>query len=160
MYQVKKQLQDAIKKLKSEWGINEVKREDLAAVLDKVVAALDRAAQLPVAPVPEKGIEIVDGYTLNYTSQPNIIEGNAPYYAKPAFGVYNGSIFMCFYDVKGRISYGKNSEGVSASSFMSGKLLNDGTSLCYFSPGIADGQRDTIIRTSGYFEGNDPTFIV
>lgn len=51
MYQVKKQLQDAIKKLKSDWGINEVKREDLAAVLEKVVAALDRAAQLPVAPV-------------------------------------------------------------------------------------------------------------
>lgn len=54
MQQVKKQLQDAIKKLKSDWGINEVKREDLAAVLEKVVAALDRAAQLPVAPVPEK----------------------------------------------------------------------------------------------------------
>ena len=51
MQQVKKQLQDAIKKLKAEWGINEVKREDLAAVLEKVVAALDRAAQLPVAPV-------------------------------------------------------------------------------------------------------------
>ena len=50
MQQVKKQLQDAIKELKSEWGINEVKREDLAAVLDKVVAALDRAAQLPAQP--------------------------------------------------------------------------------------------------------------
>ena len=50
MQQVKKQLQDAIKKLKAEWGINEVKREDLAAVLEKVVAALDRAAQLPVVP--------------------------------------------------------------------------------------------------------------
>ena len=52
MQQVKKQLQDAIAELKSGWGINEVKREDLAAVLDKVVAALDRAAQLPVAPEP------------------------------------------------------------------------------------------------------------
>ena len=52
MQQVKKQLQDAIAELKSEWGINEVKREDLAAVLDKVVAALDRAAQLPVVPAP------------------------------------------------------------------------------------------------------------
>ena len=52
MQQVKKELQDAIKELKSEWGINEVKREDLAAVLEKVVAALDRAAQLPVAPAP------------------------------------------------------------------------------------------------------------
>ena len=51
MQQVKKQLQDAIKKLKSDWGINEVKREDLASVLEKVVAALDRAAQLPVTPV-------------------------------------------------------------------------------------------------------------
>lgn len=51
MQQVKKQLQDAIAELKSGWGINEVKREDLAAVLEKVVAALDRAAQLPVAPV-------------------------------------------------------------------------------------------------------------
>ena len=50
MQQVKKQLQDAIKKLKAEWGINEVKREDLAAVLEKVVAAVDRAAQLPKQP--------------------------------------------------------------------------------------------------------------
>lgn len=47
MQQVKKQLQDAIAELKSGWGINEVKREDLAAVLDKVVAAVERAAQLP-----------------------------------------------------------------------------------------------------------------
>ena len=52
MQQVKKQLQDAIAELKSGWGINEVKREDLAAVLEKVVAAVDRAAQLPVAPAP------------------------------------------------------------------------------------------------------------
>ena len=52
MQQVKKQLQDAIAELKSGWGINEVKREDLAAVLEKVVAAVDRAAQLPVAPSP------------------------------------------------------------------------------------------------------------
>lgn len=50
MQQVKKQLQDAIAELKSGWGINEVKREDLAAVLEKVVAALDRAAQLPAQP--------------------------------------------------------------------------------------------------------------
>ena len=50
MQQVKKQLQDAIKKLKAEWGINEVKREDLAAILEKVVAAVDKAAQLPVVP--------------------------------------------------------------------------------------------------------------
>ena len=55
MQQVKKQLQDAIKKLKSDWGINEVKREDLAAVLEKVVAAWDRAAQLPVVPEPVGG---------------------------------------------------------------------------------------------------------
>lgn len=48
MQQVKKQLQDAIAELKSGWGINEVKREDLAAVLEKVVAALDRAAALPL----------------------------------------------------------------------------------------------------------------
>ena len=57
MQQVKKQLQDAIKKLKSDWGINEVKREDLAAVLDKVVAALDRAAALPVQPDVKESID-------------------------------------------------------------------------------------------------------
>lgn len=50
MQQVKKQLQDAIAELKSGWGINEVKREDLAAVLEKVVAAVERAAQLPAQP--------------------------------------------------------------------------------------------------------------
>ena len=55
MQQVKKQLQDAIAELKSGWGVNEVKREDLAAVLEKVVAALDRAAQLPVVPEPVGG---------------------------------------------------------------------------------------------------------
>ena len=160
MQQVKKQLQDAIAELKSGWGINEVKREDLAAVLEKVVAALDRAAQLPVAPAPQKGLEIVDGYTISYRSQPNIVDTYAPPSAKPAFGYYNGSVFMCFYDASGEISYGRNSEGVSASSFLMGKLLNDGISLCYFSPGRVDGPSDTIIRTGGIFDGGDPSFIV
>lgn len=81
MQQVKKQLQDAIKKLKSDWGINEVKREDLAAVLEKVVAALDRAAQLPVAPVqPEYvgGVIVAEkkyadgsGFPIEYMAAPS-----------------------------------------------------------------------------------------
>lgn len=47
MQQIKKELQQTIAKLKSEWGINNFSLQDLAAVLEKVVAALDRAAQLP-----------------------------------------------------------------------------------------------------------------
>lgn len=48
MQQVKKQLQDAIKELKSEWGIQNANREKLASILEKVSAAVDRAAALPL----------------------------------------------------------------------------------------------------------------
>lgn len=48
MQQVKKELQDAIKELKSEWGIQNANREKLASILEKVSAAVDRAAALPL----------------------------------------------------------------------------------------------------------------
>lgn len=79
MQQVKKQLQDAIAELKSGWGINEVKREDLAAVLEKVVAALDRAAQLPVAPARPKYVGGVIVAVKKFDDEGlNIEDGNAP----------------------------------------------------------------------------------
>lgn len=50
MQQIKQELQQTIAKLKGEWGINNFSLQDLAAILEKVVAAVDRAAQLPVVP--------------------------------------------------------------------------------------------------------------
>ena len=50
MQQIKEELQQTIAKLKSEWGINNFSLQDLAAILEKVVAAVDKAAQLPVVP--------------------------------------------------------------------------------------------------------------
>lgn len=50
MQQIKQELQKTIAQLKSEWGINNFSLQDLAAILEKVVAAVDRAAQLPVVP--------------------------------------------------------------------------------------------------------------
>ena len=67
---------------------------------------------------------------------------------------------MYFYDVNGSTSYDRNSEGIMASDFLRGKFLNDGASLCYFSPGIENGPSDRVLRTSGYFVGEDPSFHV
>lgn len=50
MQQIKQELQKTIAQLKSEWGINNFSLQDLAAILEKVVAAVDKSAQLPVAP--------------------------------------------------------------------------------------------------------------
>lgn len=93
MQQVKKQLQDAIAELKSGWGINEVKREDLAAVLEKVVAALDRAAQLPVAPAKtdfEGGVIVV---VKKYSDEEHfsVEDGNAPLGSIPVLYGTRGS---------------------------------------------------------------------
>ena len=55
MQQIKKELQQTIAKLKGEWGINNFSLQDLAAILEKVVAAVDKAAQLPVVPAPVGG---------------------------------------------------------------------------------------------------------
>lgn len=82
MQQVKKQLQDAIAELKSGWGINEVKREDLAAVLEKVVAAVDRAAQLPV---PDGGGDFDKYFRRVVLARTSYVEeGNAPSPCYPA----------------------------------------------------------------------------
>ena len=161
MQQVKKQLQDAIKKLKSDWGINEVKREDLAAVLEKVVAALDRAAQLPVA-----GPAVIDGYTIRYNSTPNIIEGRAPVGAKPALGVsYNGSgsseqtgAYYVFFDEQTRKSYSQSSEGINASDLIRDKILCDGNTFCYWST-IFDYPFN-IVRSGGAFSDTYTSFEV
>lgn len=161
MQQVKKQLQDAIAELKSGWGINEVKREDLAAVLDKVVAALDRAAQLPVA-----GPAVIEGYTIRYNSTPNIIEGRAPVGAKPALGVsYNGNesfdatgAYYVFFDAQTKKSYSQNSEGINASDFIRDKILCDGYTFCYRTSMSDDPFK--IVRRGGDFSDERPSIIV
>ena len=115
MQQVKKQLQDAIKKLKAEWGINEVKREDLAAVLEKVVAALDRAAQLPVAPAKTdfEGGVIVAVKKYSDEESFSVEDGNAPRGSIPVLygprGSYNPQILM--YNTFSRKMYRYTNEG-------------------------------------------------
>ena len=116
MYQVKKQLQDAIKKLRSDWGINEVKREDLAAVLDKVVAALDRAAQLPE---PDGGGDFglcflrVDVIGRDFSVPINKNE-NATVWSTPAVKITSAPSMQVqagFFDSLSRIFYIKDNNG-------------------------------------------------
>ena len=126
MQQVKKQLQDAIKKLKSDWGINEVKREDLAAVLEKVVAALDRAAQLPV---PDGGgdfdkhffrVVVVDRGHYNET------DGTAPGGCYPALAVHTHGpmqAYMGFFELGTNNFYDRDENGRTFDDLARGRLL-------------------------------------
>ena len=144
MQQVKKKLQDAIKKLKADWGINEVKREDLAAVLDKVVAALDRAAQLPVAPAPaESNFDkyffrvIVVGYGA-ITYEGNQASGSC----YPAVRVTQTGPMMVskgFFDPISKTFYNRDSNGKEFDTLAQGRMLFnrkvffriDGSGLAY-----------------------------
>ena len=157
MQQVKKQLQDAIAELKSGWGINEVKREDLAAILEKVVAAVDRAAQLPVVPDSVGGVKIVEGYTLTYRAAPEIFDYNAPTTAKPAIGISNGNVIRVFFDADNKRSYSRNNEGELALEFFRDKILCDGNTLNYIS---CLGGEEKVLRASGTFIGEDSSFFV
>ena len=129
MQQVKKQLQDAIKKLKSDWGINEVKREDLAAVLDKVVAALDRAAQLPVAPVPVGGV--IHGSILSYSDVDYEPTEEAPDGAVPAYMRSSNlqGFAVGFYDEENRYLNTKDKNGNYADYGIGKNLLEYQRSL-------------------------------
>lgn len=128
MYQVKKQLQDAIKKLKSEWGINEVKREDLAAVLDKVVAALDRAAQLPVAPSPAGRdfdkhffrVVVVGRDKYNYQGRGS--QGNG-YPAVAVFEQGPMQVYKGFFDLITKNFYELDTNGNSLENLAGGRML-------------------------------------
>lgn len=128
MQQVKKQLQDAIKKLKSEWGINEVKREDLAAVLDKVVAALDRAAQLPE---PDGGGDFglcflrVDVIGRDFRVPIDKIE-NAPAWSTPAVKIKSDpsmEVQAGFFDSRLRLFYIKDNKGKKFNEIARTKVL-------------------------------------
>lgn len=128
MQQVKKQLQDAIKKLKAEWGINEVKREDLAAVLEKVVAALDRAAQLPVAPAPA-GLDfdkhffrvvVVGKNKYNYQGDGSMGSGY------PALAVNNTGpmmVYKGFFDLLTKSFYERDDNGRTLDDLTQGRML-------------------------------------
>lgn len=128
MQQVKKQLQDAIKKLKSGWGINEVKREDLAAVLEKVVAAVERAAQLPE---PDGGGDFdkcflrVDVISKNAPVADflgeNAAEGSTP--AVKIKGLPPMSIRMGFFDAEQNKFHIRNSEGKLFEEILNGRVL-------------------------------------
>ena len=128
MQQVKKQLQDAIAELKSGWGINEVKREDLAAVLDKVVAALDRAAQLPVAPAPA-GLDfdkhffrvvVVGRDKYNYQGSGSMGGGY------PAIAVHTTGpmqAYKGFFDLQTKNIFERNEDGLTLDDLAQGRLL-------------------------------------
>ena len=123
MQQVKKQLQDAIKNLKSDWGINEVKREDLAAVLEKVVAALDRAAQLPVVPEPVgvviHGIILSDS-DVDYQPTEEAPDGAVPAYMRDS---HLQGFFAGFYDEENRYLYTKDKNGNHADDVIGKNFL-------------------------------------
>lgn len=136
MQQVKKQLQDAIKKLKSEWGINEVKREDLAAVLEKVVAALDRAAQLPVAPAPA-GLDF-DKYFCRAVvvgrGQFQMEDRNATETCYPAIGVVETNPLQAydgFFGPMSRNLYTRNQNGLSFEEVVNGRMCYNRKSFFY-----------------------------
>ena len=124
MQQVKKQLQDAIKKLKADWGINEVKREDLSAVLEKVVAALDRAAQLPVADgEPFGGVihgRILSDSDVDYEPTEEAPDGAVPAYKRDS----NLQGFTVgFYDEEKRYLYMEDKNGNYADDVIAKNLL-------------------------------------
>lgn len=126
MQQVKKQLQDAIAELKSGWGINEVKREDLAAVLEKVVAALDRAAQLPVVPTqPEYVGGVIRGVVIKEHEVDYETDTRASIGAVPAFlkKTSEGGFNLGFYDPGSRIFYKRSYKGLLPSDTISNCLI-------------------------------------
>lgn len=128
MQQVKKQLQDAIAELKSGWGINEVKREDLAAVLEKVVAAVDRAAQLPVAPAPAPAESNFDKYFFRavLTDNATIVYSDAPKPCYPAIYVYQTGPCKArdgFLDPDTGNIYERDQNGNYLSSIIKGRLI-------------------------------------
>lgn len=123
MQQVKKQLQDAIAELKSGWGINEVKREDLAAVLEKVVAAVERAAQLPVAPVPVGGVihgRILSESDVDYEPTEEAPEGAVPAYMRNS-NLQGFSVG--FYDEGKKYLYWKDKNGNYADDVIAKNFL-------------------------------------
>lgn len=128
MQQVKKQLQDAIADLKSGWGINEVKREDLAAVLEKVVAAVERAAQLPL---PDGGgdfdkcflrVDVISKHAsvADFLGE-NAAEGSTP--AVKILGAPPMSIQMGFFDQERNKFHIRNSKGEPLINILKGKVL-------------------------------------
>ena len=128
MQQVKKQLQDAIAELKSDWGINEVKREDLAAVLEKVVAAVDRAAQLPVADGGGDFDKCFLRVDVIAKSAPvgSFLNDNAAEGSTPAVLILKSppmSIMMGFFDAEHNKFHIRNSEGEPLINILNGKVL-------------------------------------
>lgn len=94
MQQIKQELQQTIAKLKGEWGINNFSLQDLAAILEKVVAAVDKAAQLPVVPTQPEFVGGVIVAVMKFTGDinPNSIFEPAPLGSVPAlFGNREGN---------------------------------------------------------------------
>ena len=162
MQQVKKQLQDAIAELRSGWGINEVKREDLAAVLEKVVAALDRAAQLPE---PDGGGDFglcflrVDVIGRD-VSVPINKDANAPAWCTPAVkitGCGPMQVQAGFFDPRSRIIYVKDNKGGNFYKTAGNKVLYNEKIVFLLSPspdmtGTAKGLDGSDL--SGFSEAN------
>ena len=104
MQQIKQELQQTIAQLKGEWGINNFSLQDLAAILEKVVAAVDKAAQLPVVPQQPEYVGGVIRAVMKFSGDinPNSINEPAPLGSVPAlFGNRGGNrakIFMYYPD--------------------------------------------------------------
>lgn len=127
MQQIKKELQQTIAKLKSEWGINNFSLQDLAAILEKVVAAVDKAAQLPaVPPQPEYVGGVIRGKVIKYFDTAGESEENAPQWAVPAFMKLDtpAGFKLGFYDEETRIFYTRKG-GSPASDFIGDCIIEE-----------------------------------
>ena len=123
MQQIKKELQQTIAKLKGEWGINNFSLQDLAAVLEKVVAAVDKAAQLPVVPASVGGV--IHGRILSESDVDYQPTEEAPDGAVPAYMRYSNlqGFSVGFYDQENRYLFNKDKDGNYADEIIAKNLL-------------------------------------
>lgn len=126
MQQVKKQLQDAIKELKSEWGIQNANREKLASILEKVSAAVDRAAALPL---PDGGrdfdkhffrVVVVGKGKYNYQGSGSMGNGY------PALAVHTTGpmqVYKGFFDIVSKDFFERDENGSTLDDLAQGRML-------------------------------------
>lgn len=128
MQQIKQELQKTIAQLKGEWGINNFSLQDLAAILEKVVAALDRAAQLP-EPAEPAGTDfdkhffrvvVVGRGKYNYQGKGSMGSGY------PSLAVNNTGpmgVYKGFFDLLTKSFYERDENGRTLDDLAQGRML-------------------------------------
>lgn len=162
MKQVKQELQEAIKKLKSEWGIQNANRQKLASILEKVSAAVDRAAALPL---PDGGgdfelcfirVDVIDPLA-DFT----ISAEDAPVGCNPAVRITNRPPMVIeggFFNPSTRYFHTRNSEGSDFETFRGNKVLYNGKTV--FIPKYAENGLTAYGLDGSPLSGNNEANIV